>query len=215
MLTSSFTLPLMAMAASAVIGAPSSDGKASVTGFEVRAGHTGFVDHSGKLDDEGNKISRRAEPGVEARTGHTGFVDYGGKLDNKGNKVSRRSTELEDRESDYISTCGSEYVPVSDFQNSGRWYIGYESAVTLFCTHITSDYEGKAAVIGPKAYAGTTIYTNDAQEQIGLDNGKDPRTSVTPGHIEFEIHNKQSSGDHTPTRKYPNHVTLNYLPACP
>lgn len=134
------------------------------------------------------------------------FHDYGGKLDGNGNKISKRggldALDLEKRKSDYISSCGSEWVPVNDFTSGGRKYIGYKTAVDLFCTHITSDYEGQPAVIGPKAYAGTTIYTNDAQQQIGIDNGKDPSQSVTPGHIEFEIHNKQDKGSHTPTSMY-------------
>ncbi|KAK6193284.1 hypothetical protein LQW54_012611 [Pestalotiopsis sp. IQ-011] len=185
--TSYISLPLMAIALPVVLGAPSSGGKASKPVLAARD-QTGMVDFGGKLDDEGNKISKR----------QTGMVDYGGKLDDNGNKISKKSS-LETRSSDYISSCGSEWVPVDDFQNNSRWYMGYREAVKLFCTHITSDYEGKAAVVGPKSYAGTTIYTNDAQEQIGLDNGQDPTESVTPGHIEFEIHNKQSSGDHTPT----------------
>lgn len=187
--TSYISLPLMAIALPAVLGAPSLGGKAPKPVLAARD-QTGMVDFGGKLDDEGNKISKR----------QTGMVDYGGKLDDNGNKISKKSS-LETRKSDYISSCGSEWVPVDDFQNNSRWYMGYREAVKLFCTHITSDYEGKAAVVGPKSYAGTTIYTNDAQEQIGLDNGQDPTESVTPGHIEFEIHNKQSSGDHTPTRE--------------
>ncbi|KAI1378081.1 hypothetical protein F4677DRAFT_458787 [Hypoxylon crocopeplum] len=128
------------------------------------------------------------------------FQDYGGELDDDGNKVSKRDgLNLEQRNSDYISSCGDEWVPVGDFYNNRRRYIGYETAVDLFCTHITSDFEGQPAVIGPKAYAGTTITTNDVQDQVGIDNGKDPAKSVTPGHIEFEIHNKQKKGSHTPT----------------
>lgn len=209
MLTSYLTLPLMAIATSLVLDDPPSDGRASVPSVAARSGPIGMVDFGGKLDHSGKKISRHSS--VEVRQGPTGMVDFGGKLDGKGNKISKRTHALQDRGSDYISSCGEQWVPVDDFKNNERWYMGYREAVKLFCTHITSDYEGKAVVVGPEAYAGTTIYTNDAQEQIGLDNGKDPSTSVTPGHIEFEIHNKQSSGDHIPTREYSRDVTCNFL----
>ncbi|KAK9772694.1 putative Ecp2 effector protein domain-containing protein [Seiridium cardinale] len=197
MFSSYITWPLMAIATSVVLGAPPSEGRASIPGLTARSGLTGMVDFGGKLDDSGNKVSRESR--IESRQGPTGMVDFGGNLDDEGNKVSKRYPPLQNRDSDYISSCGKNWVPIDDFKNNERWYMGYREAVKLFCTHITSDYEGKAATVGPKAYAGTTIYTNDAQEQIGLDNGKKPSESVTPGHIEFEIHNKQKSGDHTPT----------------
>ncbi|ETS83889.1 hypothetical protein PFICI_05765 [Pestalotiopsis fici W106-1] len=191
MLTSYISLPLMAFALSGALSAPSSNVEALNPGSAARD-ETGLVDFGGKLDDEDNKISKR----------QTGMVDYGGKLDDNDDKLSKRDDDpLGLGDSDYISSCGSEWVPVDDFQNNVRWYMGYREAVKLFCTHITSDYEGKPAVVAPKSYAGTTIYTNDAREQIGLAGGEDPSTStkVLPGHIEFEIHNKQKSGDHIPT----------------
>ncbi|KAK0388954.1 hypothetical protein NLU13_2531 [Sarocladium strictum] len=183
MLCQTLTFALVALAPSLVSAAPSS---------ARRQVHTGMVDFSGHLDSAGNKLDRRASP-------ITGMVDFGGHLDANGNKVSERRSTLAERDSDFISSCGPEWVPVEDFKNNERWYIGYRSAVDLFCQHITHDYNGHAAVVGPGAYAGTTIYTNTAQEQVGLNSGNDPETDVTPGHIEFEIHNKQSSGDHIPT----------------
>ncbi|KAK9414180.1 hypothetical protein SUNI508_02279 [Seiridium unicorne] len=129
------------------------------------------------------------------------FEDYSGKLDANGNKVSKRDEDsLFKRNSDYVSSCGSEWVSIADFTNS-RYWLGYNSAVDAFCTHITTDYDGEAAVVGPKAYAGTTIRTNDIGDQIGLSGGNKPtdsKTQILPGHIEFEIHNKQDTGDHTP-----------------
>lgn len=183
MLPQSLTFALVALAPSLVSAAPSS---------ARRQVHTGMVDFGGHLDSAGNKLDRRASP-------ITGMVDFGGHLDANGNKVSERRSTLAERDSDFISSCGPEWVPVEDFKNNERWYIGYRSAVDLFCQHITHDYNGHAAVVGPGAYAGTTVYTNTAQEQVGLNGGNDPETDVTPGHIEFEIHNKQSSGDHIPT----------------
>ncbi|KAI1772034.1 hypothetical protein F4818DRAFT_444661 [Hypoxylon cercidicola] len=131
------------------------------------------------------------------------FEDFKGQFDDKGNKIPKRDTSGEDivqRNSDYVTSCGKEWVPVDDFTRS-RYWLGYDSAVDAFCTHITTDYDGQAAVIGPKAYTGTTIRTNDIGDQIGLDGGKNPSdksATITPGHIEFEIHNKQKTGDHIP-----------------
>ncbi|KAI1878932.1 hypothetical protein JX265_003109 [Neoarthrinium moseri] len=150
-------------------------------------------------------IAVLAAPPIERDVDHHKFKfeDFKGQLDANGKKVSQRSSSDEDilkRNNDYVSSCGSEWVSVGDFVN-GRYWLGYSSAVDAFCTHITTDYDGEAAVIGPKAYAGTTIRTNDLGDQIGLSGGKNPtdkNTQVLPGHIEFEIHNKQDTGDHTP-----------------
>jgi hypothetical protein len=134
------------------------------------------------------------------------FEDFKGRLDANGEKIATRDISgevISKRNSDYVSSCGSEWVPVNDFSNN-RYWLGYNSAVDAFCTHITTDYDGEAAVIGPKAYAGTTIRTNDLGDQIGLSGGKNPtdkNTQILPGHIEFEIHNKQDTGDHTPDCK--------------
>ncbi len=157
-----------------------------------------WQDYSGKLDADGNKIVERIV-----------FQDYSGELDAEGNKVSRRSADgtvesLSRRVTDGISTCGDNWVPINDFYNNGRQWAGYESAVTAACTHFTADESGGAVVVGPGAYTGTTITTNYQNNQVGLDNGKNPRdpaNQITPGHIEIEIHNKQSDGDHIPTCK--------------
>ncbi|KAI1472432.1 uncharacterized protein F4812DRAFT_454247 [Daldinia caldariorum] len=43
--------------------------------------------------------------------------------------------------------------------------------VDAFFAHITIDYDGDAAVIRPKTYAGT----DDLGDQIGIDSSKDPK----------------------------------------
>ncbi|KAI1483297.1 hypothetical protein F4774DRAFT_405933 [Daldinia eschscholtzii] len=150
-------------------------------------------------------LAALAAPQSEIADDHRVFLfeDFYGQLDDNGNKIPKRGISgpnLLRRKSDYVSSCGSQWVPVGDFANVRSW-VGYNSAVDAFCQHITTNNDGKPTVVGPRAYTGTTVRTNSKGEQIGLDGGKNPEdanTNIIPGHIEFEIHNKQSTGDHIP-----------------
>ncbi|KAK8050851.1 hypothetical protein PG993_002236 [Apiospora rasikravindrae] len=193
-------LSILLLAATVVFGAPASEAAPDTNQVAAR---TEWHDFSGKLDADGNKVSRRA------------FHDYTGRLDKDGHKISRRSlskNETEAMESgsitkrdDFISSCGRNYVPVNNFSNKNRDYTGYKTAVDRFCMHITRDWSGESAIVRPGAYAGTTIYEDDIDNhRIGISNGKNPTddaTTIVPGHIEFEIHNKQETGDHKPDLK--------------
>jgi hypothetical protein len=171
-----------------------------------------FEDFSGA---DGNKAHKRGE-------NHHSFVfeDFSGELDASGSKVTKRDTsangiftDVEKRsKKDYVSSCGSEWVSIPDFQNKNSYWIGYASAVDAFCRHITADHYGNPTVVGPGAYAGTTIRVNDIGDRIGLSKGgdpKDPKTDILPGNIQFEIHNKQATGDHIPD------CTCSRSPFCP
>lgn len=75
------------------------------------------------------------------------FNDFSGSLSTKSG--SKRS--LAKRNSDYVSTCGSEWLPINNFRSNSRSYIGYEAAVNAFCQHITTDFDGRATVVGMHA----------------------------------------------------------------
>ena len=121
-----------------------------------------------------------APPGTTKQTvtdhGFIHEVYYGNMT---GNSINKRN-------SDYVSSCGSNWTPVRDFTSGGRQYIGYASAVTAFCQHITSDVDGNPTVIGPGAYTGDTISSDASGNQVGLDGGKTPSQNGFPGHIECE-----------------------------
>ncbi|ESZ91222.1 hypothetical protein SBOR_8396 [Sclerotinia borealis F-4128] len=115
-------------------------------------------------------------------------------------EISRKgvgSSLLDKRNSDYVSSCGSEWTPISDHYDSHyALYWGYSSAVTAFCFSISADQDGNPFTIGPgKKLSLTRTYQFEAGPdhgaRIGLKN-------EVPGHIEFEIHNKYSDANHTP-----------------
>lgn len=161
-----------------------------------------FVDAAPAPQDDGGVTN---DSGTKTVT-DGGFVHniYSGKI----SKRSPNKRSLEKRvESDYVSSCGSTWVPVNDYQSGGRSWIGYESAVTAFCLHMTSDYDGNPTVIGryhlrkgrsawpradltnisaigPRTGTSDTISVDSSGNQIGLDGGKSVGIDASPGHIE-------------------------------
>ena len=153
-----------------------------------------FVDYSGKLNAQDQKITRHdgSEPGnTQTSDSKEDGSDDGTenkKYDDSSTNQKRSEDSLNELEArgdpGKISSCGDNWCPVNDFTTNGRFYVGYHSTVQAFCTHITSDYDGQPAVVGPGAYTGTTISTTVGGASVGLDQGKDPSKYGTPGHIE-------------------------------
>ncbi|KAI3318711.1 hypothetical protein HD806DRAFT_549089 [Xylariaceae sp. AK1471] len=132
---------------------------------------------------------------------------YYGKLDSSGNKVGKlygtnlfvESSPWIHQKHDGISSCGPNWVPVGNFTNNGRSYIGFNTSRDIFCHEVS--FQNPPLIVGPRSYAGFTVKNASDGHAVGLDHGKSPvapDTVISPGHIEFEIHNKQGSGDHTP-----------------
>jgi len=162
-----------------------------------------FEDFSGVDDSPNHEASKRDD--------HHDFLfeDFSGVLDTLGRKISKRGALASNTmgavgkrdNRDYISSCGKQWVSIADFENNDFYWIGYASAVEGFCRHITADKSGDPTVVGPGAYTGATISQNRQGDRIGMSQGSkptEPTTNIKPGRIEFEIHNKQVTGDHTP-----------------
>ncbi|KAH8665176.1 hypothetical protein BGZ60DRAFT_516433 [Tricladium varicosporioides] len=115
---------------------------------------------------------------------------------------------IEKRASDYISSCGpkSGWTPIADvqgpstgiwpFQKEGPWYWGYQSAVHGFCNGVAADFDGNPFTIAPGKILSTTRRWQYELEQNGRRIGL---KGFVAGHIEFEIHNKDSK-DHVPNQ---------------
>ncbi|KAF2229414.1 hypothetical protein EV356DRAFT_420911, partial [Viridothelium virens] len=87
------------------------------------------------------------------------------------------------KKSNYISSCGKNWMPVGDDRNK-QWQ-GYNSSVDAFCYHTTHTLDNDDTIVGPKQKYGVTV-----QNGFALTGG-------TPASIDFEIHNNMKDGTHT------------------
>jgi len=87
----------------------------------------------------------------------------------------------------YISSCGTEWMPVADFTSNGVSYTGYQTAVTNFC----GDADGEFVAAG--------YYYTEVME-VGLDQGKDPSKNGKQGWVncEFKFTLRCESNFHQP-----------------
>ncbi|KAI9668897.1 MAG: hypothetical protein M1831_000967 [Alyxoria varia] len=162
-----------------------------------------FTDYTGTLDPHGNKLTTLNATGT-LLFDHTS----GGALNHTTTTPSRTTNSTNNTlrkrfwpwERDYISSCGREWIPVKNFQSyTGERFIGYDAAAAAFCEHMCLPrHDGKGVVVGPRAYAASTIVEGDDGEKVGLDDGKDPLRYGRRGSIHFEIHNKMLNHWHTP-----------------
>ncbi|KAA8563908.1 hypothetical protein EYC84_011917 [Monilinia fructicola] len=152
-------------------------------------------------DETINDQKRDALPNIQTLTTRDNLTVTISDIDSDdSSETSRRgvgSSILDKRNSDYVSSCGSQWTPIADHYDSNNvMYWGYTSAVNAFCFSISADQDGNPFTIGPgKKLSLTRTYQFEAGPdhgaRIGLKN-------EVPGHIEFEIHNKYSDANHTP-----------------
>ncbi|KAI2790601.1 hypothetical protein POX_d06122 [Penicillium oxalicum] len=94
------------------------------------------------------------------------------------------SNDFEKRSSNYVSSCGSNWMPIADHDHK----LGYRSAVKEFCYHVTHSSDGLNTVIGPHQ-----------KHAIIIQGGYYLKGDI-PAAVNFEIHNKQRDGNHTPNQ---------------
>jgi hypothetical protein len=109
---------------------------------------------------------------------------------------STSSDGLQQRASDYISSCGDEWVPLEDFTDaSGKSFIGYNTAVRGFCSALVA----ADRVVPAGTYARWTQSQDANGRPVGLNKGQSTdRAPASPGSIDFEVHNKMVNEDHSP-----------------
>ena len=122
---------LSVLAALAAIGAAVPAPQATPPGTYI---NYGFSD-----DDDSSDNSKRAALAQDVPPGE--YTNYG--FSDIGSDDSKRS--LAERDSNYISSCGDTWMYVDD--DSNGQYLGYNTAVTSWCYHITHSEDGLPSVI--------------------------------------------------------------------
>ncbi|RAL63613.1 hypothetical protein DID88_003657 [Monilinia fructigena] len=148
-------------------------------------------------DDSINDQKRDAFPNIQTLTTRDNMTVTISDVDSDASsKTSRRefgSSILGKRNSDYVSSCGSEWTPIADHYDS-NYGLHKRSKCFLFL-HIRRPRRKPFHYRPGKKLSLTRTYQFEAGPdhgaRIGLKN-------EVPGHIEFEIHNKYSDANHTP-----------------